>query len=583
MHEEHDVELRLAVSKGFITPDEIEALRLESRRQSRSPLELLGERGLISEQTLARLRGAFERTATLNNPPGAATLQVDSARDNAPLQEAVFPVSGWERYQGGRLLGQGGMGQVFLAYDPLLRRNIALKFVKGDDAELVRRLLAEARAQARVKHERICQVYEVGEVQGRPYIAMQYVDGQSLSQLADTLTLEQKVLVLREAAEGVQAAHRAGLIHRDLKPSNILVERTEDGRLKPYVMDFGLARDWREMGHTAPGSVLGTPCYMSPEQARGEVSGLDRRADVYSLGATLYTLLVGQPPLSGANNLEVLNNIATREPRPPRQLKPDVPVDLEAIVLKCLEKDRAARYDSVRALIEELDRFLAGEPVRARPTSAWQRLRRKARKHRLLVGVASAALLVVALALGWAAFTRQQAAVRERLARGFTERVERMEALARYSGLSPLHDTRPDREQLHGLLAGLEAQILQAGDLAAGPGHHALGRGYLVLGEDERALRELEAAWREGFREPRVAASLALALGRLYQRELLEAARFADEARRKARERAAQERYRAPALEYLRLLPKTAPSGPAALELQPDYVQALIAFYEERF
>ncbi len=182
-------------------------------------------------------------------------------------------------------------------------------------------------------------------------------------------------------------------------------------------MDFGLARDWKEQGSTATGSVLGTPHYMAPEQARGEVSRLDRRADVYSLGATLYTLLTGQPPIPGGNGLEVLSNIASLEPRPPRALNPDLPADLEAIILKCLEKERSARYDSARALAEDLDRFLGGEPVRARPTGLGYRLRKRLRKHRVVVGVAAAALLAVALAVVQVSLTRREATRRERLAR----------------------------------------------------------------------------------------------------------------------------------------------------------------------
>ncbi len=487
----------------------------------------------------------------------------------------AFPVPGWERYQGVRFLGQGGMGQVFLAYDPKLRRHAALKFVRGDDVGLTQRFLSEARAQARVEHERVCQVYEVGEVQGRAFIAMQYVDGLPLNQLAGQLSLEQTVLLLRDAAEGVHAAHRAGLIHRDLKPGNILVERTEDGRLRPYVMDFGLARDWKELGATATGAVLGTPHYMAPEQARGEVSQLDRRADVYSLGATLYALLTGQPPIDGSNGLEVLSNITALDPRPPRALNPDLPVDLEAIILKCLEKERSARYDSARALAEDLERFLNSEPVRARPMGLEYRLRKKLRKHRLLVSVAAAALLAVALAVVQVALTRREATRRERFSRQFTERVERIEALARYSGLSQLHDTRADREALRVRMRELEAEIHEAGPLAVGAGHYALGRGALALGDEPLAREHLEAAWRHGFRDSRVAWSLALVMGHLYQEQLLEAERMRSPEQRESRRRDLQRQYREPALDWLR-------QSQGADVPSPEYVAALLAFHEER-
>jgi serine/threonine-protein kinase len=612
MHDKYEAELRMALAEGLISREEAGALREEALRTGYSPLRLLQARGLISEESVLALQpaGGSDPTPTLlprsepaptpatkpatrpaSEPAFAPTLvprnSADGSKTLGPALtladrdkvDPQFPVPGWDRYQGVKFLGQGGMGQVFLAYDLRLRRNVALKFVKGDDTELVRRLLSEARAQARVEHERVCQVYEVGEVQGRPYIAMQFVDGQPLGQLASELTFEQKALVVREAAEGVHAAHRAGLIHRDLKPSNILVERADDGRLKPYVMDFGLAHDWGEKGTTATGSVLGTPHYMSPEQARGEVGQLDRRADVYSLGATLYFLLTSHSPIPGDNGLEILANIATREPTPPRTLNPNIPQDLEAIVLKCLEKDRSARYDSARALIEDLDRFLAGEPVQARPTGLWYRLRKKARKHRLVVSIAAVALLAVTLALGWALYTHQRATRREELARRFTEQVEHIEALARYSGLSPLHDIRDDKKVIREQMARLEEEIRQAGgSLAEGPGNYALARGYLALGDEARAQRHLDAAWKSGFHDPRVAYSLALVLGHQYQDELLEAESQRDTTPelREARRQELRRRYRDPALAWLR-------QSEGADVPSTEYVEALIAFYEDRF
>ncbi|MBF5045003.1 protein kinase [Aggregicoccus sp. 17bor-14] len=486
----------------------------------------------------------------------------------------VFPAPGWDRYQSVRLLGQGGMGRVFLAYDPRLRRNVALKFLHSNAPVRTSRFFAEARAQARVQHDRVCKVFEVGEVQGKPFIAMQYVDGKSLRQLSPELTLEQKVRLLRDAAEGVHAAHRAGLIHRDLKPSNIMVERTEDGQLKPYVMDFGIARDWQGEG-TATGAVLGTPQYMAPEQARGEVKELDRRADVYSLGATLYFLLTGKPPITGDNGLEVISRVNNLEPTPPRQVVPGLPAELESIVLKCLEKERAQRYDSARALAEDLDRYLDGEPVLARSTGRLYRLRKRLRKHKLLVGVVAASVLLVLLAGAQAVRARREAAERERLARRFTEQVEHIEARARYSGLSPLHDTRADRKALQQSMGQLEAEIARAGSLGEGPGRYALGRGHLALGDLPRAHEALRSAWEQGYQEPRVAYALALVLGRLYKEQRLEAEHLRSAELRDAELRRAEQRYRDPALRFLKLSEGSeVPSRP--------YVTALLAFYEGR-
>jgi serine/threonine protein kinase len=279
------------------------------------------------------------------------------------LDSSAFPPPDWERYKVVRLLGRGVMSQVFLAHDPGLRRDIALKFVRSDDAELVRRLISEARVMARVHHEHICQVYEVGEVKGGAYIAMQFVDGAPLKHLADELALDQKVRVIRDAAEGVYAAHRAGLVHCDLKPSNILVERTEDGHLKPFVMDFGMARDWSDEGAATPRGVHGTQFYMAPELVLGKPSQLDRRTDVYGLGATLYFLLTGEPPGVGTNVNAVSAHFFTAEVRPPSSLVSDIPLELDAIVHTCLQRNPSSRFDSVRKLINALDFFLAKRPL----------------------------------------------------------------------------------------------------------------------------------------------------------------------------------------------------------------------------
>ena len=209
-----------------------------------------------------------------------------------------WPAPAWDRYRCDRLLGAGGMGRVFKAWDPRLRRWVALKFLHADDPELTARFLREAQAQARLEHPHICRVYEVGEAAGRPYIAMQYIDGSALGARAGGMTLEQKVLVMSRVAEAIHAAHRLGIIHRDIKPANIMLEETEGG-IHPYVVDFGLVREIGVEGLTLSGASLGTPQFMAPEQALGKMDRVDRRSDVYSLGATLYTVVAGRPPLGG--------------------------------------------------------------------------------------------------------------------------------------------------------------------------------------------------------------------------------------------------------------------------------------------
>ncbi|MGH9362391.1 MAG: serine/threonine-protein kinase, partial [Thermoanaerobaculia bacterium] len=187
-----------------------------------------------------------------------------TAGESKPQCGGPWPVEGWDRYEFVEFLGAGGMGRIYKAYDRQLGRLVALKFLRGDDPESAARFLSEARAQARVEHEHVCKIHEVGEVQGKLYIAMQYIAGRTLEEAAPRMTLEQKLRLLRQVAEGVHAAHRLGLVHRDIKPANVLVERGEDGAWRPYVTDFGLARELEAPGLTRTGMVMGTPAYMAP-------------------------------------------------------------------------------------------------------------------------------------------------------------------------------------------------------------------------------------------------------------------------------------------------------------------------------
>jgi tetratricopeptide (TPR) repeat protein/predicted Ser/Thr protein kinase len=300
-----------------------------------------------------------------------------------------------ERYELGPLLGSGGMGKVYKAFDRKLKRSVALKFLRAADAQLETRFLQEAQAQARVEHAFVCRVYEVGRIGELPYIAMQFIDGQTLREAAKTMTVAGKVAVLRDVAEAVHAAHGLGLIHRDIKPANILIGKAPGS--PPFICDFGLARDLAQPGTTQQGALLGTPQYMAPEQARGEHDQIDARTDVYGLGATLYEALTGRPPFEGKSNLQTLYKMMHEEPAPPRQLAPSLPVDLESVVLKCLEKEPARRYPTARALAEDLQRTLDGEPVQARRVSPPARALRWVQRNKAL-SAALLALLLVGLA-----------------------------------------------------------------------------------------------------------------------------------------------------------------------------------------
>jgi tetratricopeptide (TPR) repeat protein len=305
-------------------------------------------------------------------------------------------LKGWDRYRVDALIGVGGMGRVYKAWDNTLRRTVALKFLRGGDPAVEARFAREAQTQARVLHKNVCAVFEVGRHAEQPYIAMQYIAGQTLREVSQSLSTRERVQIMRDVAEAVHTAHKLGLIHRDIKPANILIERTEEG-VTPFVTDFGLARDLEGPGVTQAGAIIGTPQYMAPEQVRGEVEKLDARTDVYGLGATLYDVLAGAPPFAGSSNLQTLYRTLNDEAPPLRKWKHDLPAALEAVVMKCLEKRPERRYSTARELAEELQRFLAGEPVLARPAGPVRRIFRRLRRNRALS--ASLLLLLAAVAV----------------------------------------------------------------------------------------------------------------------------------------------------------------------------------------
>jgi eukaryotic-like serine/threonine-protein kinase len=405
-------------------------------------------------------------------------------------------------------LGRGGMGVVYRAHQIGLGRTVALKMIRSAEhasAEERRRFQSEAEALARLRHPNIVHVYEVGEHNGTPFFSMEYVEGGSLDRYLNgqPLLSGEAAALVETLARAIHAAHEANIIHRDLKPANVLlqkggsgsfsgsagadqeaapvvqVERSAWGRGLPKVTDFGLAKNLvgpggtpGEAGQTRTGAVMGTPSYMAPEQAAGRGREVDQRADIYALGAILYECLSGGPPFRAATVAETLLRVLNDEPLPLRQIQPDVPLDLETVCHKCLEKTPAQRYTTAEELAEELGRFRRGEPVVARPVGRLERGWRWCRRNPW-VAIWSAATAfslilgtIIAMFLAILAWGNAQDAVRAQAnAEREAEKATRAESEAKKKQLEAETQLQRARTAAYAVQLGLARDDLNRGFL----------------------------------------------------------------------------------------------------------------------
>lgn len=296
--------------------------------------------------------------------PKSPEMPVETLR--MPVQELTTGSTFVGRYQIIEELGRGGMGRVYKVLDTKIQEKVALKLIQPEvaaDPETIERFSNELKLARKVRHENVCGMFDLGEWEGAHFITMEYVSGEDLKSFirrSRHLTVETAVGIAKEICEGLAAAHKLGVVHRDLKPGNVMIDRDGSAR----IMDFGIARSLKAKGVTAAGMMIGTPEYMSPEQVEGKE--VDQRSDIYSLGVILFEMLTGRVPFEGETPLGVAVKHKTEPPPDPRELEPQIPGGLSQLVLRCLEKDRAKRYQSAGEVLADLGKAESGLPATAR-------------------------------------------------------------------------------------------------------------------------------------------------------------------------------------------------------------------------
>jgi serine/threonine-protein kinase len=410
-------------------------------------------------------------------------------------------------------IAEGSIGRVYVARESATGERVAVKMLHRADAAQVARLKREAAAQQRLDHPNICRVRGVEtDDDGHWRLLMDYVPGSTLAQEMGRLPLDRRIGLIATVCDALAHAHDAGILHRDLKPANILLRETPGGGWDPVVADFGLALGTDDPALTSTGEILGSPAYMSPEQARGDPDAIGPASDIFSIGCILYEALAGKPPFDAPSVSASLEKLLGSDPPHPRRVNPHAPEALSRIALQCLEREPRRRYRGMRALADDLSRWRHGEPVRARRYTRLHRLRQRAARQPVTASLALAAALAIFALGAWGAWTASSAALRERSAATLGATIAEVRSRMTIARLAPAHDIGEDRARLARELADLRGRYAgqpRIADLL----HTALATGHLAIGNlaeaDDHSARALEARATPEARAVRIRALLA--------------------------------------------------------------------------
>ncbi|WP_372367674.1 protein kinase [Candidatus Uabimicrobium sp. HlEnr_7] len=443
MPNNYDLEMaQKAVSLGFIKPEHLQkGLQIQKQHPHSTLIQIFKKYNLLSPQQVQEI-------ADMTNYDSVEKIAI---LEKVPPQSKMFL-----HYQIQKKLGQGGMGVVYKVFDTKLRRIVALKLMLNTafSEEEAQRFMREASVTAQLDHPHIVKILEVGD-QPNCFFTMEYIEGKTFKDLLyqETPEFKKYASILQKIASALHTVHAKNFIHRDIKPANIMI----DSQGHPKLMDFGLVKVSQENSLTKTGNVLGTVLYMSPEQVNAEK--IDKRSDIYSLGASLYASLVGRPPFQSENYINIVMQILSMDPVRPSVLNPDVPGELEAICLKCLEKDPNRRYHSAKALAKDLQNFIENRPVSAKPPSIWSVTYKFILRHRLAVFTGIAVYLLVVIGaifsvVQWKSAEREKAQKTE-LAR------ERALALAKISMTQAAENYHHKKWQECGALVGTALEYIK--------------------------------------------------------------------------------------------------------------------------